>query len=205
MGGDWTRHDGCGGDVSLGERAASAAVPELREFLAGGRLLIVIAGLGGGTGAGAAKVVAQLVRDAKLTAVLLVTMPFAFEGSWRRTEAEKSLTVLRGLADAIVVVPNDLLFTTLKADTPAQDAFRIADAVLAEGIAGLARLPVAEGLVTADFASVRALLRHRQATCTIGVGQGTGENRWQDAIRTFLEFPLIGGKDTLAQADGAVV
>jgi len=205
LGEEWTRHEGSGGDIVLGERAASASVAPLREFIAGARLLIVAAGLGGGTGSGAAKVVARLVRESETTALFLVTLPFAFEGSWRRDEADKCLDRLRQLAETVIVVPNDLLFTVLPADTPATEAFALADGLLAEAVAGFARIVSAQGLVTADFASLKALLRHRQATCRLGVGRGAGDTRWQDAIQAFLECPLIGGRDALAEADAAVL
>lgn len=205
LGQEWARAEGCGGDVVLGERAASASASELRAFLSGARLLIAVAGLGGGTGTGAAKVVAHLARDADITAIFVVTLPFAFEGSWRRQEAERSLTPLRELVDVVIAVPNDLLFTELSANTPAERAFQLADEVLASGVGGLARILSSKGLVTADFATLRTLLRHRNATCTLGIGHGSGPTAWQDAVDDFLACPLVGGREAVAKADAAVV
>jgi len=205
LGQEWARREGCGGDAMLGERAASASAAELRQFITGARMLLVVAGLGGGTAAGGAKIVARLARDTETTALFVVTLPFAFEGNWRCQEAEKALLPLRELADAVIAVPNDLLFTSLPADTPAAEAFRLTDSLLAQGVSGLARIISAEGLVTADFAGLRALLRNRKATCTLGVGCGTGPARWQEAVESFLKCPLIGGKDGLAHADAAVL
>ncbi len=205
LGQEWVRHEGCGGDLVLGERAASASSAELKQFIGGARLLFVVAGLGGGTGSAAAKVVARLARDTQVTAVFVVTLPFAFEGSWRRRQAEKLIAPLRELVDVVIAVPNDLLFTRLPADTPAQEAFQMADSLLACSVGGLARLTSAHALIPADYASLRALLGHRDATCTLGVGSGTGENRWQDAIDSFLASPLIGGREALAKANAAVI
>ena len=205
LGQEWTRQEGCGGDIVLGERAASASAERLREFIQDARLLIVVAGLGGGTGSGAAKVVARLAREAELSAMFLLTLPFAFEGNWRRQEADKCLAPLRRLADAVIVLPSDLLFTALPADTAATEAFRLADALLAKGVAGLTRLVSAQALVTADFAALKTLLRQRQATCALGVGQGEGETRWRDAVEAFLDSPLIGGRSALSEADAAVL
>ena len=205
LGQEWTNQEGCGGDAVLGERAASASVDALRSFVEGARLLIVLAGLGGGTGSGAAKVVARLAREAQVTTLFLATLPFAFEGSWRRHAAEKSLAPIRELCEAVLAVPNDLLFTTLPANTPAPEAFALADSLIAEAMAGLARAATAQGLVTADFADIRALLWGRQSTCAFGLGAGTGVSRWQDAVEAFVACPLVGGRDTLKAADAAVL
>ena len=205
LGEEWARHSGCGGDAVLGERAASASASALREYFADARLLIVLAGLGGGTGSGAGKVVARLARETATTAVFLVTLPFAFEGNWRTQEAEKYLAPLRELADTVIVVPNDLLFTALPADTPAAHAFELTDRLLAEGIAGLSLIASAQGLVTADFAGVRTLLKHKHATCTLAVGRNEDGTGWEGALEAFLQCPLIGGREALADADAAVI
>ena len=205
LGPEWTNHEGCGGDTALGERAASAASAELTELLADAKLLVVLAGLGGGTGSGAARVVARLAREADVTSLFLVTLPFAFEGGWRRREAEKSLTALRELVDAVITVPNDLLFTALSADTPAPEAFRLADSLLAQGVAGLAHAAAAQALVPADFAALRSVLRHPRTTCALAVGHSADAGGWESAIDAFLECPLLGGRSMLGQADAAVL
>ncbi|MCF7854421.1 MAG: hypothetical protein K9N51_06465 [Candidatus Pacebacteria bacterium] len=205
LGPEWDCDTGCGGDVELGERASGASADDLREFIGEARLLLVVAGLGGGTGSGAVKVVARLAREEGVPAFFLVTLPFAFEGHWRRRQAEDVLQPLRELADAVIVVQNDLLFTMLPADTPADEAFTQADAVLASAVNGLAGIAWAEWMLTADFAAIRTTLKQHPATCNVGVGQGTGADRSQQAIEAFLQCPLIGGPETLAQADAAVI
>ncbi len=205
LGQEWTRREGCGGDVVLGERAASASAAELKEFIADARLLVVVAALGKGTGSGSVKVVARLAREMEVTAIFFVTLPFAFEGNWCAREAEKSLAALRSLTDTVVTVPNDTLFTALPANTSAAEAFTLADPLLASGIAGLMRITSAQGLVTADFAAFSSLLRQRHATCALGIGTSTEEANWQEALDAFLQSPFIRGNNTLANADAAVI
>ncbi|MBT3378697.1 MAG: hypothetical protein HN742_40050 [Lentisphaerae bacterium] len=205
LGQEWVKSEGCGGDAVLGERATSASADELRSLFEGSRMVIVAAGLGGGTSSGGVRVLARLLREMDLVSLFVVTLPFAFEGSWRQREAEKALVPLRDLAEAVIVVPNDLLFTELTADTPATQAFTMADGMLAEGIHGLTRVLSAEGLITADFATLKSILRQRQATCALGVGQGTGEDRWQAAIDSFIKCPFVGSSEALADADAAIV
>ena len=205
LGGDWTNQKGCGGDTALGERAASTSAEALNACISGSRLLIVVAALGGGTGSGAARVVGRLAREARVTTLFLATLPFAFEGNWRRREAEKSLQSLREMADSVIVVPNDLLFTAFSADTPATEAFCLADSLLARALTSLIRLNQANGLIPADFSSFRTVLRKRPATNCLGVGHGSGEQRWQKALDALLDCPLLGGRLNLQQADAAVI
>ncbi len=205
LGVNWTRDDGCGGNATLGEKSAIASTEDLLQFLEGARLTVVVAGLGGGTGSGASRVVARLLRQNHAASLFAVSLPFAFEGNWRCHQAEKDLDALRALTDAVMPIPNDLLFTSLPPDTPAARAFEVANSVLAEGISGLTRLTQAVGILTVDFAALRALLRERPSLCSLGVGHGSGPDRWKDVVREFMACPLIGGPETLDTTDAAVL
>lgn len=205
LGQGWVQNEGCGGDAVLGERATSASADELKGGLQGSRMVIVTAGLGGGTSSGGVRVLARLLREMEVVSLFVVTLPFAFEGNWKQREAEKALARLRDLAEAVIVIPNDLLFTELTADTPAAQAFTMADRMLAEGIRGLTRVLSTQGLITADFASLKSILRQRRATCALGVGHGSGDGRWQTAIDNFIKCPFVGSPEAVAKADAAVI
>lgn len=205
LGHDWGCTQGCGGDVQLGERVAAASAEAVRQFIDGASLLLVVAGLGGGTGSGAAPMAARLANDAGVPAFFVVTLPFAFEGNWRRRQAEAVLTPLRELSDAVVVVRNDLMFTTLSADIPAKQAFEQADAILAGALSGLGSMVWADWMIRTDFAAIRSLLRQNPADCHLGVGDGTGPQRCEQAVESFLACPLVGGPETLRRADAAVI
>lgn len=205
LGTEWTGRSGCGGDRDLGERAASESAGELREFLGGARLALIVAGLGGGTGSGAIDVVARLVREADTAAFFITTLPLVSEGNWRRQHAEDALVPLRELADVVVVVPNDLLFTSLPPDSPADQAFAVVDKALADGIDGLSRIASARSLLPVDFADFRSLLKGRPATCALGVGRASGEGRCRAALDAFVSCPLVGGREALSAAHAAAV
>jgi cell division protein FtsZ len=183
----------------------SASAEAIREVISGTPMLLVVAGLGGGTGSGGVKVVARLARDAGVPALFLLTLPFAFEGHSRRRQAMAVLGPLREVTDAAVVVQNDLMFTTLPADTPAPRAFDVADDILGRAVSGLAAVARAQWLLMADFAAMRSVLRQHPDPCYLGVGIGRGEDRWQEAVRSFIECPFVGGAETLARAEAAVI
>mgnify|MGYP002338692191 CR=1 FL=1 len=205
MGESWTAGDGCGGDRALGEKAAGESADRLEEVVQEAGILFVVVALGGGAGSGAARVVAQKAKETNTTTMFMVTLPFSFEGNWRRNIAAESLEPLRRSVDAVITIPNDLLFTTLAADTPVREAFSLADTMLAESLASLARIAVTDGLISADFAAFRNLLKENTATSLLGVGRGTGENRSEKALESLLTCPLLGGAERMKQADAAVV
>lgn len=205
LGSDWAGSQGCGGDAGLGEKAATASASDLQEFLRGAHLVIVVAGLGKGTGSGAARVIARLLRQTQTMAIFVVTLPFAFEGNYCGERAAKDLHVLRDLVDAVIPIPNDLLFGSMPPDTAAARAFEVVNSVLADGVSGLTRLGRAEAHLPIDFAAVRGLLKDRPSFCALGVGHGAGADRWQEVIRDFLACPFIGGAEALAKADGAIL
>lgn len=197
--------DGCGGETTLGERAAAIAAGQIRESIGNARLLLVAVGLGGGTGTGAAATVARHARDLGVPAFFVATLPFAFEGSWRMAQAESVLPSLRELAEAVVVVPNDALFSQYAADLSAAEAFVIADRLLAECLGGLAGMARADKLLAADFGVVRTILKRQQGTSRLATGKGSGEGRIQDAVASFLQCPLLGGAEAMEHVVAAVV
>lgn len=205
LGRDWTRQSGCGGNATMGEKAAAASVEDLKQFVDGAAMVLVVAGLGGGTGSGAARVLARQLRQMNMMSLFMVSLPFSFEGNWRCHQAEKDLEALRRLTDAVLAIPNDLLFSSLPADTPATRAFEVSNTVLAEGLNGLACLTQADALLSVDFTAVRSLLKEQPTLCTLGVGNGSGPDRWQQVVRDFFACPLVGGPDNLAKADAAVL
>ncbi len=205
LGPNWTKDSGCGGNSTMGEKAAAASLADLTQFVDNAAMVIVAAGLGGGTGAGAARVLARQLRLMNIPSLFLAGLPFAFEGNWRCHQAEKDLEALRALTDAVLAIPNDLLFSALPADTPATRAFEIANTVLAQGLNGLACIPHADALLSVDFAAVCNLLKDRPGLCSLGVGRGAGPERWHEVIRSFFDCPFVGGPDNLAKADAAVL
>ncbi len=196
---------GCGGELIQGERAAAASAAALRQFIDGAKLLLVCTGLGGGTGTGAVVNLARQARNLEVPAFFLLTLPFSFEGDWRTVQAESVLEPLRELADAVIVVPNDILFATFAADLGAPEAFRVADGLLAEALCGLASMVWADRLLAADFAAIRALLRRQRGSCRLGIGRGNGANRLVEAVDSFLDCPMLGGRESLAGVSTAVV
>lgn len=205
LSGQWTAQRGTGGDLLVGERAASATTGELEELIQPARLLIIVTALGGGTGAGAAKVVGRIAQKHGVLTLLAATLPFSFEGNGRQRDADEGLEPLRHLVDAVIAVPNDMLFNTLAADTPVSEAFTMTDGILARVALGLGRLGFSRGVLPADFSRLRNLLHRRSATCSLAVGHGRGENRWQTAVEQFMECPLLGGDTALQQADFALL
>jgi len=204
LGADWAKGNGCGGDVKRGERAAAGCRAELAQAF-GSDLTVVVAGLGGGAGSGAATVVARLVRDAGLPTVFLVTLPIAMEGRSRRLQAEESLRELREAAEIVVVVASDDLFASLPADTPAPMAFATANRVLAETAAAWGRLFLAQPLVPVDLAAMRSLLAGSPKECRIGVTSGEGEATPAALVEKLLQSPFLGGPEALARAESALI
>jgi cell division protein FtsZ len=205
LGQGWNCENGCGGDATLGERAAASSVDDLRALITGAKMLFVVAGLGGGTAGGSARVVGRIAREEEVPVFFLLTFPFAFEGRWLRKQAEEAIPPLRDAADALMVVQSDLLFTTVSADTPAVKAFDFLVELMARTVAGITAIAWADWLLKADFATIARILRDHPETCSVGIGSGSGSNRWIDAVNAFVDCPLVGGADVLRTADAAVL
>jgi cell division protein FtsZ len=190
IGRDLTQGLGSGADPDIGRRAAEEAEDQIKHVLRGSDMVFVTAGEGGGTGSGAAPVVAKLARDVGALTVGIVTMPFRFEGTRRRAQAEAGADVLREVCDTVILIPNDRLLEVLDRSTSMLDAFRIADDVLRQGVQGICDLITMPGLINLDFADVRTVMSNA-GTALMGIGFATGENRAHEAAERALRSPLI--------------
>ena len=186
-----TRGMGAGGDPGVGERAAEETNDELYEILKGSNLVFITAGMGGGTGTGAAPIVASIAQDLGILTVAVVTKPFKFEGSKRLNQAEAGIEQLRKYVDALVVVPNDRLVEAYaKRGVSMIQGFQIADSVLRQGIQGVSDLITKPGVVNVDFADVQTVLKN-SGEALMAIGVGSGENRIQEAIESAMASPLL--------------
>jgi cell division protein FtsZ len=190
LGVDLTRGLGSGSDADVGKRAAEAATDRLRDILRGSDLVFVTAGEGGGTGTGAAPVVARIARELGALTVGIVTLPFRFEGTRRRATADDGLERLQAEVDTLITVPNDRLLEVLDKSTAMVDAFRVADDVLRQGVQGICDLITRPGLINLDFADVRTVMQG-SGNALMGIGMATGPARAADAARRAIDSPLI--------------
>jgi cell division protein FtsZ len=181
---------GSGAEPDIGRRAAEEAYDQIKRALRGSDMVFVTAGEGGGTGSGAAPVVARLAREVGALTVGIVTMPFRFEGTKRRSQAETGVHTLREACDTVIVIPNERLLEVLDKKTSMLDAFRIADDVLRQGVQGITDLITEPGLINVDFADVRTIM-HGAGTALMGIGFATGENRAIEAAERAMRSPLV--------------
>jgi cell division protein FtsZ len=193
---------GAGGDPFQGQRSAEDSVDELREVLTGCDMVFVTAGMGGGTGTGAAPVVAALAKDLGALTVAVVTMPFTFEGSRRRRVAESGLQALRESVDALIIIPNDRLMRLSDGRMPMVEAFRLADDVLRQGVQGIADLVTYTGLINLDFADVKSVMADA-GTALMAVGEARGEGRAIQAAHSAINSPLLDA--SIAGARGVLI
>ena len=181
---------GSGADPEVGRRAAEEASDQLKGALRGSDMVFVTAGEGGGTGTGAAPVVARIAREIGALTVGIVTTPFRFEGTRRRTASERGVDELRAACDTLIVIPNDRLPEVLDRSTSMIDAFKIADDVLRQGVQGICDLITTPGLINLDFADVRTVMQDA-GSALMGIGYATGPNRAKEAAERALGSPLI--------------
>ncbi len=190
IGSELTEGLGSGADPEIGRNAAEDGYDAIKRSLRGSDMVFVTAGEGGGTGSGAAPVVARIARELGALTIGIVTMPFKFEGSRRRKQADDGLAALREACDTLIVVPNDRLLEVLDKSTSMLDAFRIADDVLRHGVQGICDLITNPGLINLDFADVRTIMAD-SGSALMGIGYATGENRAKEAAERALRSPLI--------------
>jgi cell division protein FtsZ len=190
IGRDLTQGLGSGADPEVGRRAAEEAHDQLKHVLRGSDMVFVTAGEGGGTGSGAAPVVARIAKEVGALTVGIVTLPFRFEGSRRRGQAETGIDALRKECDTVIVIPNDRLLEVLDRSTSMLDAFRVADDVLRQGVQGICDLITTPGLINLDFADVRTIMADA-GSALMGIGFATGDNRAVEAAERALRSPLI--------------
>jgi cell division protein FtsZ len=181
---------GSGAEPDIGRRAAEEAYDQIKRALRGSDMVFVTAGEGGGTGSGAAPVVARISREVGALTVGIVTMPFRFEGTKRRSQAEAGVEWLRNDCDTVIVIPNERLLEVLDKKTSMLDAFKIADDVLRQGVQGICDLITEPGLINVDFADVRTIMAEA-GTALMGIGFSTGENRAVEAAERALRSPLV--------------
>ncbi|XP_023005425.1 cell division protein FtsZ homolog 1, chloroplastic isoform X2 [Cucurbita maxima] len=196
-----TRGLGTGGNPLLGEQAAEESKEAIASALKGSDLVFITAGMGGGTGSGAAPVVAQISKEAGYLTVGVVTYPFSFEGRKRSLQALEAIEKLQKNVDTLIVIPNDRLLDIADEQTPLQDAFLLADDVLRQGVQGISDIITIPGLVNVDFADVKAVMKD-SGTAMLGVGVSSSKNRAEEAAEQATLAPLIGS--SIQSATGVV-
>ncbi len=201
-----TRGLGAGANPEIGKRAAEESRELIMNSLNGADMVFVTAGMGGGTGTGAAPVIAEIAKELGALTVGVVTKPFAFEGRRRISQAESGINALKEKVDTLIVIPNDRLLEIVDRNTPILEAFREVDNVLRQGVSGISDLISEAGLINVDFADVKTIMTER-GSALMGIGVGTGENRAAEAAQKAIRSPLLetsidGAKGVLIQVAG---
>lgn len=206
IGSKLTKGLGAGSDPNIGEAAAEESKEDIAAQLEGTDLLFIAAGMGGGTGTGAASVIARIAREMGILTVAVVTKPFSFEGRVRNENANKGIMNLKKYVDTLVVIPNDKLLQYLPAQTGMLDAFKVADDMLKQGIVGIVELIATPSLINLDFADVNTVMRN-QGLAHMGIGRAKGENRIIESVRQAVSSPLLettieGAKSVILNVTG---
>jgi len=196
-----TRGLGAGGNPAIGQKAAEESRDEIATALEGADLVFITAGMGGGTGTGAASVVAEVAKEMGALTVGVVTRPFVFEGRRRTTQAEQGVEALKSRVDTLIIIPNNKLLEVIPEQTPVQEAFRYADDVLRQGVQGISDIITIPGLVNVDFADVRAVMADA-GSALMGIGVGSGKSRAREAAIAAISSPLL--ETSIDGAAGAI-
>jgi cell division protein FtsZ len=202
-----TKGLGAGGDPGKGQRAAEESRDEVYDAIRGAEMVFVTAGMGGGTGTGASPIVAEVARETGALTIGVVTKPFGFEGSKRRQQAEEGINELRSKVDTLIVIPNDRLLAVCDTKTTLDEAFRLADDVLRQGIQGISEIILLPGEINLDFADVRKIMSEA-GQALLAIGRGSGENRAVEAAKAAISSPLLdtnitGARGVLFNVTGA--
>ena len=197
-----TRGLGAVANPDIGAQAAEETKSEVAEALRGADMVFVTAGMGGGTGTGAAPVVAAAAKEMGILTIGVVTKPFTFEGKKRLSQAERGIESLKGKVDTLVVIPNDKLLQIIDRKTSIIEAFKMADDVLRQGVQGISDLIAVPGLVNLDFADVKTIMLN-QGMAHMGVGRASGENRAEDAAKEAIQSPLL--ETSIEGAKGVII
>ena len=197
-----TRGLGAGANPDIGAQSAEESKSEVAEILRGADMVFVTAGMGGGTGTGAAPVVAQAAKEMGILTIGVVTKPFTFEGKKRLSQAERGIESLKGKVDTLVVIPNDKLLQIIDRKTSIIEAFKMADDVLRQGVQGISDLIAIPGLVNLDFADVKTIMLNT-GMAHMGVGHASGENRAEDAAKEAIQSPLL--ETSIEGARGVII
>ncbi|MDX1977457.1 MAG: cell division protein FtsZ [Pseudanabaenaceae cyanobacterium bins.68] len=201
MGQKVTRGLGAGGNPAMGQKAAEESRDDIARAIEGADLVFITAGMGGGTGTGAAPIIAEIAKEAGALTVGVVTKPFSFEGRRRTQQAEEGTEALQGRVDTLIVIPNDKLLSVVPEHTPVQEAFRVADDVLRQGVQGISDIITIPGLVNVDFADIRAVMADA-GSALMGIGLGQGKSRAREAAMTAISSPLL--ESSIEGANGVV-
>ncbi|MDO4869250.1 MAG: cell division protein FtsZ [Bacillota bacterium] len=194
-----TKGLGAGGNPEVGQKSAEENLEDLEKFIAGSDMVFVTCGMGGGTGTGAAPVIAKIAKDMGILTVGVVTKPFRFEGKKRGEHAELGIKFLKKYVDSLVVVPNDKLLEATTEQTSLLEAFSMADEVLKQGVQSISDIIVDDALINLDFADVTTIMKDR-GIVHMGVGHGKGENKIEEAVRSAVDSPLLETKISGARA-----
>lgn len=183
---------GAGGNPEIGRQAAEESKEVIIDLLNGVDMVFITAGMGGGTGTGAAPVIAAIAKEAGILTTGIVTRPFSFEGLARAQKAEAGIARLQSSVDALICISNDKLLKVAPTDTPITKAFEIADEVLRQGVEGISDLITIPGMINLDFADIESVIRDA-GTAMMGIGEGTGEGKTKEAARNAISSPLLDG------------
>ncbi|ABW18929.1 cell division protein FtsZ [Alkaliphilus oremlandii] len=197
-----TRGLGAGANPEIGKKAAEESREDIAQLLQGADMVFITSGMGGGTGTGAAPIVAEIAKDLGILTVGVVTKPFTFEGKRRMMHAEHGVMELKGRVDTLVTIPNDRLLQVIEKRTTMLEAFKIADDVLMQGVQGISDLIAVPGLVNLDFADVKTIMSE-QGLAHMGIGRASGENRAAEAARQAIQSPLL--ETSIAGAKGVLL
>jgi cell division protein FtsZ len=185
-----TKGLGAGGNPTMGQKAAEESRDELSHAINGADLVFITAGMGGGTGTGAAPIVAEIAKEAGALTVGVVTRPFPFEGRKRSRQAEEGINALAERVDTLIVIPNEKVLTVAGQETPVQEAFLLADDILRQGVQGISDIITIPGLINVDFADIRSVMTNA-GSAMMGIGIGTGKSRAREAAMTAISSPLL--------------
>ncbi|MBR2404120.1 MAG: cell division protein FtsZ [Clostridia bacterium] len=185
-----TKGLGAGANPEIGQKAAEESRDEIKQALAEANMVFVTAGMGGGTGTGAAPTVASIAKEMGILTVGVVTKPFAFEGKQRMDRAEKGIEVLKDCVDALVVIPNNKLLDICDRKTSMKDAFKMADKILSQGVKGISDLITSPGYINLDFADISSVMRNT-GVAHMGIGRASGDNRAEEAVKDAIYSPLL--------------
>ena len=197
-----TRGLGAGANPDIGAQAAEESKTEIAEALKGADMVFVTAGMGGGTGTGAAPIVASAAKEMGILTIGVVTKPFTFEGKKRLAQAERGIESLKGKVDTLVVIPNDKLLQVIDRKTSIIEAFRMADDILRQGVQGISDLIATPGLINLDFADVKTIMLDK-GMAHMGIGRASGENRAEDAAKQAIQSPLL--ETSIEGANGVII
>ncbi|MFC5541332.1 MAG: cell division protein FtsZ [Bacilli bacterium] len=190
IGSKLTRGLGAGANPEIGKKAAEESREQIEEVVRGADMVFVTAGMGGGTGTGAAPIISQIAKDMGALTVGVVTRPFSFEGKKRQTQAISGIAAMKEAVDTLIVIPNDKLLQIVDKSTPMLEAFREADNVLRQGVQGISDLIATPGLINLDFADVKTIMSNK-GSALMGIGIASGENRATEAAKKAISSPLL--------------